>query len=180
MSGASIAASDTSLAALELMADPERLKERIAQLKAAEDSANEVIALAGPASEILSMREQIDSLHAQAEETVDKAKEHAFPIVTDAEEQAQLIVEKAQQEAGRTVEEANSIAVDAQEQAVKARNAQAELQRDRDELAAAERQNKAQEESLQQIAAKLAEREQELEGEKSKLAAVRVAINNVL
>ena len=180
MSGASIAASDTSLAALELMADPEKLKERIAQLKAAEESANEVIALAGPASEILSMREEIDSLKAQAEETVQSAREQAFSIVTDAEQQAQSIVEAAQHEAGRTVEEANSIAVEAQEQAVEARNAQASLQRDRDELDAAVRQNKAQEESLQQIAATLAEREQELEGEKSKLAAVRVAINNVL
>ena len=53
---------DHSYAALELLANPTRLQAKLDQLKNAEESAREQIALAGPAGEILNIRAEIDGL----------------------------------------------------------------------------------------------------------------------
>lgn len=179
--GAGIAGNQSqSLAALELLANPERLQAKIDQLKAAEDSAREQIALAGPASEILSIRAEIDSLKAQAEETLQDAREQAFSIVTDAEQQAQSIVDVAQQDAARTVEDANNVAKAADDQRALATTKVAEAKRELSALQAREDELAEKEAALQQKAADLADQETSLQGERAKLANARAAIEAAL
>lgn len=100
MSGAGIAASGGhSMAALELLANPDQLQKRIDSLKAAEEAAQKQIELAGPAAEILQIRSQIDGelesakqaaadAVAKGEELVQTAREEAMEIRADAEADA--------------------------------------------------------------------------------------------
>ena len=161
--GAGIAGNQgsSSFAALELLADPTRLQNKIDQLKAAEESAREQIALAGPASEILSIRAAIDEDQTAAQQAVDDALDQAQAIVDEAKNQAELIVEKATQEADRLTSSAASrddsakLALDkAQDSIAAVESEKRALQVREDELGDAEA-------SLHQKADDLASREQE-------------------
>ena len=169
-----------SFAALELLANPSQLQAKIDQLKDAENSAREQIALAGPASEILSIRAAIDEDQAAAQQAVDTALDQAENITSEAKNQAELIVEKATQEANRLTSEAES----------RNEGAKLALNRAENDIAAVESEKRALqvrkdelddvEATLHQRADELASREQELAGDRSRLATARDAINAAL
>lgn len=170
----------SSFAALELLANPSQLQAKIDQLKAAEESARKQIDLAGPASEILQMRADIDGLKELAEDNYNGAKADAESLVERAREEAAQIVADAKADAERV-----STAIQAR--AVESENAQNEAMAT---LAAA----KKEETFLAQRAGQLSNergaldvREADLDSlnsellqEKSQLASIREQINSVL
>ena len=93
----------SSFAALELLADPTRLQNKIEQLRAAEDSAREQIALAGPAGEILNIRAGIDSLKEEAEQHEQHAREECERLISEAGDASREIRQKAEREADEIV-----------------------------------------------------------------------------
>jgi hypothetical protein len=181
MSGAGIAASSgQSFDALELLADPQRLKSKIDQLKAAEESAREQIALAGPASEILKIRAEIEDDQKAAQGAVDAALDQAESIASEAKTQAELIVEKATQEANKLIDEAASRNEGAKLALSRAENAMAAVESEKRALQVREDELGEAETLLHQKADALASREQELAGDRSRLATARDAINAAL
>lgn len=169
-----------SMDALELLANPEKLKERIKSFNDAEAAAKEQIALAGQASEIVAIREGIDEVRIKAEaeykdlvdkanRTVEEANETAQQIIADAESDA-ATVEADAAEAVRKAE-ARVGGIRTQETAV-GRQIEVANQRAKDLDRV--------EQTLQQRAEALDQREQELEGEKEKLAKVRELIDDTL
>lgn len=182
MSGAGIAGNQgsQSMAALELLADPQRLKSKIDSLKSAEETAREQIALAGPASEILSIRAAIDDEQKAAQEAINVALDQADSITEEAKNQAQLIVEKATQEENRLISEAESRNEGAKLALNRAENAMAAVESEKRALQVRKDELDDAEAVLHQKADELASREQELAGDKSRLAKARDAINAAL
>lgn len=182
MSGAGIAGGQgsQSMAALELLANPQQLQAKIDSLQSAEASAREQIALAGPASEILSIRAAIDADQAAAQQAVDAALDQAQSLVDEAKNQAELIVEKAQQEANTLTEQAASRNDGAKLALSRAENAIAAVESDKRALQVRKDELDDVEAVLHQRADELASREQELAGDKSRLAKARDAINAAL
>jgi cell division septum initiation protein DivIVA len=179
--GAGIAGGQSqSFAALELLADPQRLQSAIEAFKSAEESAREQITLAGPASEILSIRAAIDEDQKAAQEAVDDALDQADAITGEAKNQAELIVEKATQEANRLTEEAASRNEGAKLALSRAESAMAAVESEKGALQVREDELGDVEAALQQQADELASREQELKGDRARLVTARDAINAAL
>lgn len=163
----------SSFAALELLADPQKLQNKINQLKSAEESAREQITLAGPASEILKIREEMDDLKAQATEALRESRAGAEQIIQKAKNQAADIIADAEADAGR-------VAVAAADRATKTEEAYKEAA---EKLAAAKKEEKylnERETKLTEDRKVLDARASDLESraslllqEKSKLASVR-------
>jgi len=157
--------SSSSLSALELLADPKKLQGRIDALKQAEESARVQIDLAGPASEIVAMRAEIDGLREEAQTELDKAMAEADSIVMTANEVSVGIVADANEDADKIESTADE----------KIRLAEARVSGIKTHETAVQRQievaNKRasdldrMEKSLQQKADELEERAQELDGE---------------
>ena len=177
---ASIAAGGQSMASLELLANPTALQERIDQLKQAEESANEVLALVGPANEILSMREDIENLKQAAQDALDQAQADADSIVDKAEQDAALIKDRAQAEAAQTVEQANAVAKDAEGRRAKAAENVAVVERELTAIRTREGELDEQAAALQQKAEELTSQAASLQGERARLVAARDAINAAL
>lgn len=180
MSGGIAGGQSQSFDALELLANPQRLQSKIDSLKAAEESAREQIALAGPASEILSIRASIEDDQKAAQEAVDAALDQAESITSEAKNQAELIVEKATQEANTLVDQAASRNEGAKLALNRAENAIAAVESDKRALQVRKDELDDAEATLHQKAAELASREHELIGAQSRLATARDAINAAL
>lgn len=182
MSGSGIAGNQgsQSMAALELLANPQQLQAKIDSLQSAEASAREQIALAGPASEILSIRAAIDEDQKAAQKAVDDALDQAQSLVDEAKNQAELIVEKAQQEADTLTEQAASRNDGAKLALSRAENAMAAVESEKRALDVREDEIGDAEATLHQKAEELSSREHELAGEKARLATARDAINAAL
>jgi chromosome segregation ATPase len=179
--GAGIAGGQSqSFAALELLANPTALQERINSLRAAEDSAKEQIALVGPANEILSMRSEIDSLKQAAEDALKQAHLDADALVSVASSDAALIRERAKEEAAKTVEDANSIAQDAEARRAQAAENVAVVERELTALRTRESELDEREAALQQKAEDVDRLQNELKGDRARLATARDAIEAAL
>lgn len=167
-------------ALMDLLADPTKFQSRLDQLKKAEDAAKEQIALAGPASEIVNLRAEVDTLKAQAQEHEQHAREECERLIAEAGEQAKRIVADAQNEAGRLIEDANSVAAEAEDRRAQAQGERNAVERDRSALKARENELDAREQTLQQRAEDLAQERQSLEGDRARLVAARDAIELAL
>lgn len=88
-----------SSATLELLANPKALDKTLASLQSAENEAKKAIELAGPATEILQIRADIEVKLAEAEAVHDKAVEDAEAVEEKAKEKASQIVANAMQKA---------------------------------------------------------------------------------
>jgi hypothetical protein len=97
---------DPLMGALKLLADPVELERRYAALREAEEQANSVIALAGPASQILTMRRQIEEELAAAKAALGDARMQASLLVDTARQKAQEIEAEA-----RAKQEENDAAI---------------------------------------------------------------------
>ncbi len=169
----------SSFAALELLADPAKLQAKIDSLKAAEENAREQIALAGPASEILKIRADIDADREEAELALINAHAEAERLVAEASESARTIVAKANEQAAELNAQADEINGIAAGNLATSNVAAAAVEADNKKVAVRVEQLNGVEESLQQKADALEMRAQELAGEKEKLAEVRELINQV-
>lgn len=170
----------TSFAALELLADPAKLQQKIDALKAAEESAREQITLAGPASEILKIRAEIDGLKEQAEAHEQHAREECERLIAEAGDAAANIRAKAEQEKKALLAEAEEKLKKAEAVRSGAQSEAGLVKREKEVVAARKSELDHTAESLQQKAEALEQRVQELEGEKEKLAEVRELIHKVL
>lgn len=104
---------DAFAATLKLITDKDELERRLAILQQTKDEAAKVVALAGPASEIVQMRQKLGEDLAAAKKDRD-----------DARQQAAMIVEEARSRAAGITEEAETL-VEQQKQALSAARAQA-------------------------------------------------------
>lgn len=165
---------------LAVLNNPEVFKQRLEQLQETERKTQAVVDLAGPADEIVRMRKEIEADAEAAKVALDTALDKAESLVEEATHQAKLIVEKGTQEASELTAEAQSLRDGEKLVLARAESAMAAVESEKrtNEARAGELDN--QERSLQQKADALASREQELAGEKSKLAAARDAINAAL
>lgn len=165
---------------LEILQNSELLEKRLTQLRDAEAQANEVIKLAGPAAEIVAVREQLREDEAQRERLLAEAQDQATDTVEKANGQAEAILYKAQQEADEIVANAAEIRTEAQS---KMAEAQAEAQKTgklNSDLQAAEQACQIREETLNARLLELEEERQLLTDERKKLAGVRDQIANML
>jgi len=170
----------SSFAALELLADPVRLQSKIDSLKAAEDAAREQITLAGPASEIMKIRGEIDGLKELAEDNYNGAKADAEALMSQARDDAAQIISKAQAEAAEAVEDAKKVVEQADAISSGAKTEHSAAVREREVVEARKSEQDHREVTLQQKADALDTRAQELEGEKVELAEVRELIQKAL
>jgi hypothetical protein len=170
----------SSFDALELLANPTRLQAKLDQLKAAEVAAHEQIALAGPASEIVKIRGEIDGLKELAADALKGAKADAAEIVAKAKEEAMEIMADAEAEASR-------VDIAAAEQATKTEEAYKEaagvLANNKQAAADLDQREKTLNDYKAKVDAAMADiesRESLLLQEKSKLASVREYIEQNL
>jgi len=96
---------------LQLLSDPAKLKARIDSLEAAQKSADEAVALVGPANEIAQMRAQAEQALSKARETLDRAEAEAEKLLESAHSEAAAILGDAQ---------SRSDAINAESESVKA------------------------------------------------------------
>lgn len=168
------------MAALELLANPDQLQRKLDQFKAAEEKAQELIELAGPADQILTIRSEIDADRTAAAEYLNKANEDAKRIMNDAEDQVRDMIQRAQTQADaiRAEAEQSRVGIAALEQ--KAGEALADADNAKAEADRLATEAKAFEGMLSKRAATLKALETELLQEKSKLATVREQIATAL
>lgn len=91
MSGITAKRQSDTESLLELLQDPAAVSQRLSEIKAAEDRAREVIDLAGPAQEILNLREQIGVQAAQQEKELQECDAQCSLKLSEAETQAKNI-----------------------------------------------------------------------------------------
>lgn len=169
-----------SLASLELLANPDRLQQRIDAFKQSEESAREQIALAGPASEILKIRAEIGKLKADAEEALNDAHDQCEALISGANDQAEQIVDKATQQAVKLKGDAENLLQKAEALSNGAVSENAVVQREKSVLQARESELGNKEEVLQQKADALDGREQELKEMSERFAKLRDLIHKNL
>jgi hypothetical protein len=79
----------------QMLSDPQKLAEEHAKLEAARAEAEAVIALVGPAKEILTRRMEADAVYAEALATRDTAISQAARVVGAANDKAEAILAEA-------------------------------------------------------------------------------------
>lgn len=80
--------SDTMMALLAVLTSPDDLKAKLDNLREQERQANERIALAGEADQIIVMRQNIEILQKEAVDALEQAKAKAQTILDEAEQKA--------------------------------------------------------------------------------------------
>jgi F0F1-type ATP synthase membrane subunit b/b' len=165
---------------LEVLRNSELFEQRLTQLRDTEKQAQEVIALAGPASEITQIREQLREDEAKREELMSNAKAQAESILSKATEDAKSIVDGAEADAEsirdsvqKTLDAANSKLSEAQAEAQKTGKLNSDFEM-------AKQACHAREEALNARLLELEEERQLLADERKKLAGVRDQIAALL
>lgn len=180
-----------SQSALELLANPEKLKKTHASLKEAQKQAQDAIELAGPAHEIIQIRAEVEGELDKQRAATEAAERALEERIAEAETKADEIVSAA-------VEKGNGLVADAEKARQKVldeaalakhevRNAEQGLEAQRQQITKAQDQ-------LDEVRAALDKRESELDSrsaelddlnrslleEKAKLASVREQIASVV
>lgn len=165
---------------LALLADPAELAKRIAQLESAEEQANGVIALVGPANEILAIRERLSEERAGVEASIEQTKEDAARIVANAQQQAIDIETEARSEAASIIAGAQVREDDAQVRQNTAQENLAETEREQSRLRTWDSELSEKENSLHERALSLNETEASLLQEKTQLTDIRERLSDFL
>jgi len=169
-----------SMDALALLANPEKLKQRIEAFNSAESAAKEQIALAGPASEIVAIREGIETVRAETDAVLSEANSEADKIVRDAGETASQMVSEAENDAHIVEQDAAEKVRQAEARVAGIKTHESAVQRQVEVAGQRSAELDRLGEELQQKADALDKRAQELDGEREKLAEVRGLIDNIL
>lgn len=165
---------------LALLQNPEAVKQRLEQLQAAELRAQEIVALAGEAARIPQLLAEAEASREETSETAGNAKIEAEALIEQAKTDAETIRESAREEASKTVAEANAIAKQAEAISAGAKTEASVANREKEVLAARKSEYDRKDEALQQRADALEIQEQELTGEKTRLADLRDLIQKAL
>lgn len=125
---------DAFAATLKLITDKDELERRLAILQQTKEEAAKVVALAGPASEIVQMRQKLGEDLAAAKKELEQARQQAALLVDEARsraagitEEAKTLVEQQKQALSAAREQAASIVAEAQRQL-------AEVEKEREEV----------------------------------------------
>lgn len=165
---------------LRLLANPELLQKRIDQLDAATVKAQAVIDRVGPIEDLEKVRAQADAELAKQKEVTKEAHEECERLIAEAGVSAAQIVSKATAEAAETVDSAHSVAKQAEAMSAGAKNVSAAANREREVVEARKSELDHKDTALQQRADALDIQEQELTGEKTRLADLRDLIQKAL
>lgn len=165
---------------LALLADPELLKERLAQLAEAEEQANGVLALIGPANEIIAIREQVGNELDEAAKNTEATQIEAEAILQAARENAEAIVQATEEESKVILQTAANRDGEAAALVNEARENLAETQREADRLQGLERSLNERDAQLSEREVSLIESTDSLLQEKAQLATIREHMTNFL
>lgn len=105
---------------LSVVSNPKVYEAKIKSLQDATDEYNKAIALAGPASEILELREKTAKLLDKAENTLSEAEAQALQTVNDAKRKADAIMTEAKSQAQQLENKAKELVEDAKQRASEA------------------------------------------------------------
>ncbi len=165
---------------LRLLANPDLLQKRIDQLDAATAKAQAVIDRVGPIEDLEKVRAQADAELAKQKEITKEAHEECERLISEANEQATQIRERADVSASETVSKANSLAKQAEAISAGAKQEASVANREMTVLSARKSEYDHKDTALQQRADALDIQEQELTGEKTRLADLRDLIQKAL
>lgn len=93
---------------LKIVANPDAYAAKVKDMDEATARYNAAIALAGPASEIIAIRERIAEDNKASKDALAEAKKKAAQIVSDAERKASVVVDDALLKAAKIVEDAQN------------------------------------------------------------------------
>lgn len=178
MSSGNMAGASETL--LEILSNPASMKRELKKLEEARVSAQKAIDLAGPADEVVNLRdrlgkeleaeeEKVRQIRREINEVVESSANTSAKIIKDAEVSAEDIIKSA--------EETRSIAVKME---VSAREKLSEAQAEADDVEEGKKAILKREDSLNQREEELTELKTKLLQEKSKLATVRETIDQLL
>jgi cell division septum initiation protein DivIVA len=157
---------------LALLNDPERFKKQLGELRATAKMAEEQVALAGPASEIVQLREKLKE-EASGKEARQKAHEaDCAKTLKAVEDKAKAVVAQAKAQADQIVADASSKLADARKQLENASARQAEVDTVRAELQSLETKLKGIEAMQVERGTSLVTREKAVEIERVRLAGI--------
>lgn len=180
MSGITASRHGDASSLLELLQNSALLEQRLEQLKKAEAQANEVIKLAGPASEIVAIREQL----AVAQKAMDEAKAKLAQDVENqlaaAHKEGQAIIDAAEKEAEAVAERAASLRAEAESLKAIAKADAAASHQHNEDLQRARVDCEAREKELHARILELEEERSLLADQRKKLAEVRESIITAL
>lgn len=111
--GGGNSSSDQLFNMLKLLSDSSALQAEYTRLDGARKSAQAVIDLVAPASEILTIRGEIDALEQQAQNALDAAKLEATQIVSDAQAQRQKLIDEGNKLHANALDQASKFTEDA-------------------------------------------------------------------
>lgn len=138
---------------LRLLADPDALKERLAQLTAAQQAAEKAVALVGPAERIPLLEANAEKASQAAQAALEEALARAKASDEDAAKRASAMILDAQEQAKRIMDEAE----------VERANVALELSALEESKKAAEAANASEEQRLQDWSADLEAKSRSLE-----------------
>lgn len=157
---------------LSLLADPTAYADKMAALQQATDEYNKVLALVGPATEILTLREQVDADRAAAAKELAEAKQDAAKTKQEAKAAAKDVVDTAKAKAAQMTTAAQKLEADAAEQVAAVAKREQALNQAADELAARVAAFDVRASELDRAAATLAEQKKALAAERDRLIAL--------
>lgn len=163
---------DRLMRALEILGDPVKFAKNLQTLKDEQTKLDEIISLAGKASEITQKHDLLDSEIEARQAEVENIREVGVRLRDKATADAESITDKATLKAADLIESAQQKLDDAAARQQKAQEALAETERVTGELAAREGRISKREGELDAQQAKLDEIETQLLQEKSRLASV--------
>ena len=165
---------------LKVLSDPSALKRSLDEFNDAKQAAADMVALAGPAGEILQLREQLGKTLDEEQTEAVRLKAECEALVFESQIEGKRLISNAESTAEEILTSAKNTHDQAEEVLAKANRVSSEVKA---KVLEADRRAtvlSAKEDSLNQRAAELDRREQELEGEKGKLAGLSEHIRQTL
>ena len=164
---------------LSLLSNKEELERRLEELRLAKSQLDESIALAGPAQEIVRLRQEIEDERVLSRAHLQNTEAEIFSIVDKAKKEAESIIEAAKAvasnikvQATQKFDEAASVAAVAAEKNEKADKYAAELDKARSDLVGRETALQHAQAELIETQERINRRIKELEEAQEKFAAV--------
>ena len=179
LSGGDMSGSSASIP-IDVLADPQALQKRIDQFTEAQSKAQEVVDLAGPASEILQLRERIGKQLDEEEARAREIKAQCDEMVADAEVLATVTLDKAQTKAAELVDKVKARLAVADVKVAEANELMQKAKQDASVVKADHQWNHTKAAELEQRTAELDKKETQLLNEKSELVAVYEHMRKVL
>lgn len=165
---------------LRLLANPGLLQKRIDQLDAAQQKAQAVIDRVGPIEDLEKVRAQAEAELTKQKEITKEAHEECERLISEAGDSVHAKIASAQETANAMIAEAEQKLAQAEATSAGAKTEAAVANREREVVEARKSELDHKDTALQQRADALDIQEQELTGEKTRLADLRDLIQKAL